>query len=73
MFFRKGIEFDPFLHRIHKCSLDLVKHDNSERKDECGEARCVAERSPAEFSHAEHAELKCFHDAGERVCLHEHF
>ena len=61
-----------FLHRIHKRSLDLVEHDNSERKDECGEACCVAERSPAEFAHAEYAELKCFHDAGERVCLHEH-
>ena len=32
MFFRKGIEFDPFLHRIHKGSLDFVEHDNSERK-----------------------------------------
>ena len=62
-----------FLHRIHKRSLDFVEHDNSERKDECGKACCVAERSPAEFSDTEHSELECFHDAGERVRLHEHF
>ena len=73
MFFRKGIEFDPFLHRIHKRSLDFIEYDNTEREDECSKARSVAERSPAEFSDAEHAELECFHDAGERVCLHEHF
>ena len=62
-----------FLHRIHKRSLDFVEHDNSERKDECGKACCVAERSPAEFSDTEHSELECFHNAGERVGLHEHF
>ena len=73
MFFRKGIEFDPFLHRIHKRSLDFIEYDNTEREDECGEASCVAERCPAEFSDTEHSELERFHDAGERVCLHEHF
>ena len=72
MFFRKGIEFDPFLHRVHERSLNLIEYDNSERKDECGKACCVAERSPAEFSDTEHSELECFHDAGERVCLHKH-
>ena len=72
MFFRKGIELDPFLHRIHKRSLDLIEYDNPKCEYKCGEARCVAERSPAEFAHAEHSELECFHDAGERVCLHEH-
>lgn len=71
IFLEKGSNL-TFLHRIHKRSLDFIEYDNTERKDECGEARCVAERSPAEFAHAEHAELKCFHDAGERVCLHEH-
>lgn len=61
------------LHRIHEGALDFVEYDNSEREDEGGEAGCVAEGCPAEFAYAEHAELEGFHDAGERVCLHEHF
>ena len=61
------------LHRIHKCSLYLVEHDNAECEDEGGETGGVAEGGPAEFAHAEHAELERFHDAGKRVCLHEHF
>ena len=61
------------LHRIHERSLYLVEHDNAECEDEGGEASGVAEGCPAEFAHAEHAELERFHDAGERVRLHEHF
>ena len=61
------------LHRIHEGALDLVEYDDAECKDKCGEAGGVAEGCPAEFAHAEHAELEGFHDAGERVCLHQHF
>ena len=61
------------LHRIHERSLDLVEHDNAECEDERGKTGGVAKCCPAEFAHAEHAELERFHDAGERVCLHEHF
>lgn len=61
------------LHRIHERSLYLVEHDNAECEDEGGEACGVAEGCPAEFAHAEHAELERFHDAGERICLHQHF
>ena len=61
------------LHRVHERALYLVEYDNAERKDEDGDACGVAEGCPAEFAYAEHAELERFHDAGERVCLHEHF
>jgi len=61
------------LHRIHEGALDFVEYDNAKCEDEGGEAGGVAEGGPAEFAHAEHAELEGFHDAGERVCLHEHF
>lgn len=61
------------LHRIHEGALDFVEYDNSECEDEDGESGCVAEGGPAEFAYAEHAELERFHDAGERVCLHQHF
>ena len=60
------------LHRVHERSLDLVEHDDAERQDEYGETGGVAEGGPAEFADAEHAELERLHDAGERVCLHEH-
>ena len=53
--------------------MDLVEYDYTQGQDECGEAGGVAEGGPAEFAHAEHAELERFHDAGERICLHEHF
>lgn len=61
------------LHRIHEGTLDLVENDYAECEDEDGESGCVAEGGPAEFAYAEHAELERFHDAGERVCLHQHF
>ena len=61
------------LHRIHEGALDLVENDYAECEDEDGESGCVAEGGPAEFAYAEHAELERFHDAGERVCLHQHF
>ena len=60
------------LHRIHERALYLVEHDDAQGQDEYGEAGGVAESGPAEFAHAEHAELERFHDAGERICLHEH-
>lgn len=72
MFFRKGIEFDSFLHRIHKGSLNFIEYDNSDGENEYSKTCGVSECCPAEFSDAEHSELECFHDAGERVCLHEH-
>ena len=53
--------------------MDFVENDHAEGKDEGGEDDGVAEGRPAEFAHAEHAELERFHDAGERICLHEHF
>ena len=62
-----------FLHRIHESALDFVEDDDAECENENGEAGGVAECGPAEFAHAEHSEFKSFHDAGERVCLHEHF
>jgi len=58
------------LHRIHEGALDLVEDDYAEGEDEGCEAGCVAEGGPAEFAHAEHAELEGLHDAGERVSLH---
>ena len=61
------------LHRIHEGALDFVEDDYAECKDEGGEAGGVAEGDPAEFAHAKHSELECFHDAGERICLHQHF
>ena len=61
------------LHRIHEGALDLVENDYAECEDEDGESGCVAEGGPAEFAHAEHAELERFHDAGEWISLHEHF
>ena len=68
----KGANSTP-LHRIHERSLDLVEYDYAQGQDEGGEACGVAEGGPAELTYAEHAELERFHDAGERVCLHEHF
>lgn len=61
------------LHRIHEGALDLVEDDYAEGEDEGGEAGGVAEGGPAEFAHTEHSELEGLHDAGERVCLHQHF
>ena len=61
------------LHRVHECSLYLVENDDSECKDECGEACGVAECGPAEFTNSEHAEFESFDNACERVCLHEYF
>ena len=52
--------------------MDLIKHDDAECEDEYGEAGGVAQSSPAEFAHAQHAELERLHDAGEGVRLHEH-
>lgn len=52
--------------------MDFVEYYNSECEDENGEACGIAECSPAEFADAEHSEFERFHDAGERVCLHEH-
>ena len=66
------VKFDH-LHRVHERALDLVEYNHAECEDEDGEACGVAEGGPAEFAHAEHAELECFHDAGERICLHQHF
>ena len=66
------VKFDH-LHRIHERALYLVEYDYAQGQDEGGEACGIAESGPAEFAHAEHAELERFHDAGERVCLHEHF
>ena len=53
--------------------MDFVEDNYTECEDECCEAGGVAEGGPAEFAHAEHAELEGFHDAGQRICLHQHF
>lgn len=70
---RSLIHFLLVLHRIHECALDLVEYDYAKCEDEGCETGGVAEGDPAEFAYAEHSELEGFHDAGERVCLHEHF
>ena len=60
------------LHSIHEGSLDLIEHNDTEHQYKRSKACSVAKSRPAEFSHAKHAELERFHDAGERVRLHEH-
>ena len=53
--------------------MDFVEYYNSDCQNERGESGCITKRTPAEFADAEHSEFERFHDAGERVCLHEHF
>lgn len=61
------------LYRIHKGTLYLIEYDNPECENKYGKACSIAKRSPAEFADTEHAELERFHNAGKRVCLHQHF